>query len=225
MHTVVSSVAPSRFTKALRYAIRQRVRKRIFDLLFSATVLVTLSPLFLFLALLVCCTSRGAPFYSHTRIGRGGRPFRIWKFRSMYKDADGRLATLLAKDDDLRLEWESTQKLKKDPRVTKVGRFLRRISLDELPQFFNVLKGNMSVVGPRPLLAKEITQHFGLHATKVLSVRPGLTGLWQISGRSNTTYEERVSLDLTYINKATFFSDLILVLKTIPVMLFSRGAY
>jgi undecaprenyl-phosphate galactose phosphotransferase len=205
--------------------IRHFPVKRLFDILFSLSALFFLSPLFLILTLLIRLTSRGPAIYAHKRVGRGAKPFYCYKFRSMFCDADQRLETLLSNDPALKEEWRASQKLKSDPRITKVGTFLRKSSLDELPQFMNVLTGDLSVVGPRAMVESEIKEHLGNHASKILSIRPGVTGLWQISGRSDTSYPRRIQLDLEYINSHNFFTDLKIIAKTIPVMLFSKGAY
>jgi exopolysaccharide production protein ExoY len=202
-----------------------RFIKRSFDILFSLAVLTLLSPLFLAIAFLIRLTSRGNPIFGHTRIGRGGKPFICYKFRTMYANAPSCLEDLLQCRKDLKEEWEKNQKLKNDPRVTPIGKLLRKTSLDEFPQFWNVLKGNLSVVGPRPVVEKELATHFGTKAVLIVSVRPGVTGLWQVSGRSNTSYAERVLLDETYIKTQSFFLDLKLIAKTVPAILFSKGAY
>jgi len=207
------------------YTIRHNPLKRTFDIAFSLFVLVTLSPLYLALAFLVRLSSRGPIIYYQMRIGRGGRPFKCYKFRSMYPDADARLKTLLEYSPTLKEEWDCTFKLKNDPRVTPIGAFLRKTSLDELPQFWNVLRGDLSVVGPRPVVEAEVQKFLGTRAPKILSVRPGITGIWQVSGRSDTSYQIRVYLDEHYVDKQSFWFDLWLVLKTIPSMLFSKGAY
>ncbi len=199
--------------------------KRIFDLLFSSFILVVASPIYFIIFLLVKLSSKGPAVYSHERIGRGGKPFRCYKFRSMYPDADQRLEEILKSSPELRAEWEATHKLKNDPRITKIGAFIRKTSLDELPQFWNVLKGDLSVVGPRPVVKKEIMTHFGPKAVKILSIRPGLTGIWQVSGRNNTCYKERIRLDEHYVDHHSFLGDLTLIFKTVPQMIFSKGAY
>lgn len=213
------------FFSNLEFQIKHRALKRIFDILFSLTILVLFAPVFALIALFSICTSKGPVVYAHKRIGRGGKVFKCYKFRTMYKDADNRLQELLAKDPDLKKEWEANYKLKNDPRITSIGHFLRKTSLDEFPQFWNVLKGDLSVVGPRPVVLDEIVTHYGEKAGKVLSIRPGLTGLWQVSGRNDTSYAKRISLDEEYINNQSLVLDIKLVLKTIPAMLFSRGAY
>jgi exopolysaccharide production protein ExoY len=199
--------------------------KRIFDLSFSLMVVIGALPLFVILAFLVRISSRGPITYSQQRIGRGGRIFKCLKFRSMYADADNRLEAILASDPSLRAEWEASHKLKKDPRVTVIGRFLRKTSLDELPQFLNVLRGDLSVVGPRAMVYQELDKHVKDKATKILSIRPGITGLWQVSGRSDTSYAKRISLDEEYIENQSLLLDARIIAKTIPVMVFSKGAY
>lgn len=200
--------------------------KRTFDILFSLLALVVAAPFFLLIALFIFVTSPGKVIYSHERIGRGGKPFRCYKFRSMHLNADQRLKDLLTQNAALKEEWENSRKLKNDPRVTPLGLFLRKTSLDELPQFWNVLKGDMSVVGPRPVVKEEIEKFYTIKAYKILSIRPGLTGPWQVSGRSDVqSYEQRISLDEFYIDNQSFFLDLKLVAKTIPAMLSSKGAY
>ncbi|MBA2369630.1 MAG: sugar transferase [Candidatus Protochlamydia sp.] len=213
-------------TSSPAYKIKHIPLKRIFDIFFSILFLCLGLPLFLCIALLIVATSPGKVIYSHERIGRGGKPFRCYKFRSMYRDADTRLKELLLFNPCLRKEWESSYKLKNDPRITRVGSFLRKTSLDELPQFWNVLKGDLSIVGPRPVIKAEMEQHLGIKAYKILSIRPGLTGLWQVSGRSDIQcYEKRIELDEYYVDNRSIGLDLKLIVKTIPVMLFSKGAY
>lgn len=213
------------FTEKEEYKIRHSALKRSFDIFFSLCVLVIGSPIFFLIALTVLVNSRGKVIFSHERIGRGGKPFRCYKFRTMHHNADSRLKELLAAHPELKEEWERTHKIKNDPRVTPFGRILRKTSLDELPQFWNVLIGDLSVVGPRPVVKAELQKYFGRKTPLLLSVRPGLTGLWQVSGRSNTSYEERIRLDEEYILKQTFITDLKLIAKTIPAMLSRRGAY
>lgn len=175
-------------------SLRGRVLKRGGDIVFSLLVLSLGAPVFLLLALLVKLSSRGSVFYCQRRIGRGYKGFGCLKFRTMRRDADRVLASMLDADPGLRAEFERDHKLKRDPRITPLGKFLRRSSLDELPQFINVLRGEMSVVGPRPIVWDEL-RRYGRSMDEVLSVRPGLTGLWQVSGRNNLTYRTRVRLD------------------------------
>jgi exopolysaccharide production protein ExoY len=217
----------------LSIPVRHAPIKRIFDIAFSLLVLILSLPLILIIALLVRVTSPGPVFYKSVRLGRGGHVIYCWKFRSMYHDADERLFQLLATDQEIRAEWEQFQKLKKDPRITPIGKILRKTSFDEWPQFWNVLKGDLSIVGPRPpvligppeCFAQEIRKWYGPSTDKILSVRPGLTGVWQISGRSEISFDERVRLEELYAETRTFWKDLILILKTIPAVLFSKGAY
>ncbi len=217
----------------LSIAIRHDPVKRIFDIIFSSFVLIGFSPFFFLIALLVRITSPGSVFYKSVRLGRGGKVIYCWKFRSMFWDADERLKQLLNSNEELRSEWEQFQKLKNDPRITLIGRFLRKTSLDEWPQFWNVLKGDLSIVGPRPPVligppdrfAEEIRKWYGIKMDKILSVRPGLTGVWQISGRSEIPFDERVRIEELYAETRTFWKDLVLILKTIPAVIFSRGAY
>lgn len=200
--------------------------KRGFDIFFSLLCLTIGAPIYFFIALFIFITSPGKVIYSHERIGRGGKPFRCYKFRSMYVDADKRLKEILATNPQLRAEWERSYKLKKDPRITRFGTFLRKTSLDEIPQFWNVLKGDLSVVGPRPVIKDEITKYYHVKAYKILSIRPGLTGIWQVSGRSDIqTYEKRIFMDEYYVDNHSFKLDMKLIAKTIPAMLFSKGAY
>ncbi len=207
------------------YRIRHLPLKRTFDIIFSICALILGSPLFLFIAI-VTFLSSGKVFYSHERLGRGGIPFRCYKFRSMYANADKRLKEILEHDLSKREEWEKNFKLKNDPRVTPIGGFLRKTSLDELPQFWNVLKGDLSIVGPRPVVQAELNKYFGIKAYKILSVRPGLTGPWQVSGRSNINcYQQRIKLDEFYIDNQSFLLDLKLIAKTLPAVIMSEGAY
>lgn len=206
------------------FNIRHLPLKRTFDLCFSLPVLLIGFPIFLLIALLVKFSSKGPVFFKQERVGRGGKLFTCLKFRTMRPDADQLLENLLTTNPELRQEWQAKRKLANDPRITSIGRFLRKTSLDELPQFWNVLKGDLSVVGPRPVCADEVQEFYGLKAYKILQVRPGLTGVWQTSGRSTTTYDERVQMDENYINHHSFLFDIKLILKTIPKMLRPRDA-
>ena len=199
--------------------------KRLFDTIFSSIVLIFLSPLFLIIALIIRSSSKGNVIYSHERVGKNGVPFLCYKFRTMYPDADERLQEILEADPLKQAEWNTSHKLRNDPRVIPVGTFLRKTSLDELPQFWNVLKGDLSVVGPRPVTKEEVVKHFGPRAHKIFSVRPGITGLWQVSGRSNTTYSERSAFEERYVDNRSWFLDLKIVALTIPSMIFRKGAY
>ena len=203
-----------------------RTLKRIGDIIFSLIVLILGSPIFILIAILVKLSSPGSVFYIQKRVGRNYREFGCIKFRTMYKDADDLLPNLLEKYPLMRKEFEKDSKLRQDPRITKLGRFLRRSSLDELPQFLNVLKGEMSVVGPRPIVSNEIIK-YSLFMEEVISVRPGLTGLWQVSGRNNLSYKKRVELDLLYARNRNFILDLEIIILTLGVLLFpmDRGAF
>ena len=203
-----------------------RTLKRIGDIIFSFVVLTLGSPIFILIGILVKLSSPGSVFYIQKRVGRNYREFGCIKFRTMYKDADDLLPNLLEKYPVMRKEFEKDFKLRQDPRITRLGRFLRRSSLDELPQFFNVLKGEMSIVGPRPIVSNEIIK-YSLFMEEVISVRPGLTGLWQVSGRNNLSYKKRVELDLLYARNRNFILDLEIIILTLGVLLFpmDRGAF
>ncbi|MCB4824084.1 sugar transferase [Roseicella aerolata] len=202
----------------------QPALKRAMDILAAGSLLLLCAPVFALLALLIRADG-GPVLYAHERVGRGGRRFGCLKFRSMVTDSQVRLAALLAADPAARAEWEATRKLKDDPRVTRIGRLLRATSLDELPQLINVLRGEMSLVGPRPVVAAELAEHYGAAAEHYLSVRPGITGLWQISGRSDTSYAQRVALDTQYAANPSIRADLSILLRTPLVVLLRRGAY
>jgi len=198
--------------------------KRLMDV----AIVLLLSPFWIGLGIVICAaikvSSPGPIFYRHQRIGRGGRRFGLWKFRSMVLDADVVLQQTLAADPAMRREWEQHHKLKKDPRVTWVGRWLRKTSLDELPQVLNVLWGEMSLVGPRPIVDAEI-EYYGTHYAAYLRVLPGVTGLWQISGRNNTTYERRVELDAYYVCNWSPWFDIYILSRTAKVISLCEGAY
>lgn len=201
----------------------KRVQKRALDTLLSALAFVVLSPFFVLLPVLIKLTSRGPVFYRQERLGRGGRPIRVWKFRSMYADADARLRRLLEADPAVAAEWQANFKLARDPRVTPLGRLLRKTSLDELPQIFNVFAGDMALIGPRPIVAEEVPRYgdaFGVFS----SVRPGVTGLWQVSGRSDTDYAQRVALDTYYVLNWSPWMDVWILVRTVSVVLCMRGA-
>lgn len=197
--------------------------KRLMDVVLAGAGVVMLSPLLLVLALLVKVTSRGPVLFGHRRLGEGGRPVRVFKFCSMVVDAEARLREMLDADPALRAEYEATYKLRDDPRITPLGHWLRRTSLDELPQLFNVLRGELSLVGPRPIVAEEIAK-YGPAGTAILRVRPGVTGLWQVSGRSDLDYAERVRLDMDYITHWSLWLDLRILAATLPAVLRRKGA-
>ena len=201
----------------------QRFVKRAIDVSAASLGLVFLSPLMILIAVLIRGHDGGPAVFSHTRIGQGGRAFSCLKFRTMVVDAEARLGALLASDPEAAAQWARDQKLRDDPRITGLGRFLRRTSLDELPQLFNILRGEMAVVGPRPIVADEIVR-YGELFDAYASVPPGITGLWQISGRNDVSYDDRVELDATYARNWTVLGDISIMLKTAPAVLLKRGA-
>ncbi len=198
--------------------------KRLFDMLSSILLIVICFIPMLLISILITISSPGNPFFTQCRIGKNGKSFKMYKFRTMHKDAENILKDLLEKDEKLRTEWETYWKLKNDPRVTKIGNFLRKTSLDELPQLFNILRGQMSIVGPRPYLPEEIE---GLQSEMqaVWMVSPGITGLWQISGRSNTSYNYRIAIDLWYVRNWSIWLDMVILFKTAKVVFKGEGAY
>ena len=200
------------------------IAKRALDIFGAGVALVLLAPFFLIVALMVRADG-GPAFFAHQRVGRGGKLFGCLKFRSMVVDSQARLESLLANDPVARAEWEATRKLKNDPRITRIGGFLRSTSLDELPQLINVLRGEMSLVGPRPVQEAEIDRYYGASAAHYMAVRPGITGLWQVSGRSETSYESRVALDVTYVSRPSLLADLSILLRTPVAVLSRRGAH
>jgi len=202
-----------------------RFLKRIFDAVLCIVLFPLVLPMILLIGLLIRIDSSGPVFFTHMRVGRNGRPFRIIKFRSMYRDAQDRFRELLDTDEHLRKEWEAHYKIKNDPRITRIGRFLRATSLDELPQIFNVLKGEMSFVGPRPVLQDELDQYYREFTEYYCMVPPGITGLWQISGRSNTNYDIRVKMDTWYVMNWTLWFDIVILFKTVRIVLQKEGAY
>jgi lipopolysaccharide/colanic/teichoic acid biosynthesis glycosyltransferase len=219
-----SVAMPSFFAATPALGGWQPVAKRALDILGASALLLLTLPAFLAIAALVRMDG-GRVFYAHERVGRFGQRFGCLKFRSMVMDADRRLADLLERDPAARAEWDSTRKLKNDPRVTGIGRFLRAASLDELPQLINVLKGEMSLVGPRPVQAAELAAFYGAAAQHYMMVRPGITGPWQISGRNDTSYAQRVALDVGYVTHASLMTDVKILLRTPMAVLARRGAY
>ncbi len=199
--------------------------KRFFDLLFSSSILLVGFPIFFLIALAIRCTSRGPVFYSCWRIGKHGQRFRCWKFRTMHPEAEVLLPSLLSNNPGYLSEWNLFFKLKSDPRVTYVGKWLRKTSFDELPQFWNVLRGEMSVVGPRPLTEFEVSKYLGDRQKKILSMRPGMTNIWVISGRNDLSYEERIRLEELYVDRHSLRLDLRIIIKTIYIIFSQNGAY
>jgi Undecaprenyl-phosphate galactose phosphotransferase WbaP len=228
-HVVAST---REFANTLVLEIRQnllrpatRVAKRILDLLLVMLGLVVSIPLVLTIALMIAITSRGPVLYGQKRLGKNGREFVAWKFRSMVCDADERLELYLAAHPALQEEWRLTRKLRNDPRVTWIGALLRRSSLDELPQLWNVLRGEMSLVGPRPIVRDEIPRYGEEGYRLYIKTRPGLSGLWQVSGRSDTSYRERVALDSYYVHNWSVWLDLVILARTLRVVFLGKGAY
>lgn len=204
--------------------LRQRIIKRILDLGIVIFGGVIAFPIIMIIFALVAFDTRGDPFYRQLRIGKWGKKFHAYKFRTMVKNADIVLMDYLERDPELKKEWSENFKLKNDPRVTRIGKFLRKYSLDELPQLINVIRGEMSLVGPRPIVDSEM-HYYGDVLGPYTWVRPGITGLWQVSGRSDTTYAERVHLDEYYIRNWSIWLDIIVLVKTISVVLKREGAY
>lgn len=200
------------------------VTKRTMDYVSGLLILAGLSAPMALIALAIKLSSRGPAMYTQKRVGKNGRVFRCYKFRTMYPDAEERLKVILEKDPAARLEWERFFKLKDDPRVTPIGKFLRETSLDELPQLLNILRGEMSLVGPRPVVQEEIDKYYKEESAFYFMVPPGLTGLWQISGRSNTSYDFRITMDAWYVKNWDLWLDLMILFKTVGVVLNREGA-
>lgn len=201
-----------------------RFLKQLFDYTTALLLILLFSPLLLALYLVVYLSTQGHPLFSHRRIGSGGREFNVYKFRTMHTDAQQRLEQILESCPVSRREWEEDFKLKNDPRVTKIGKFLRSTSLDELPQLINVLRGEMSLVGPRPIIEEEIPK-YGEYFEYFTAVKPGITGLWQVSGRNDIDYDERVQLDVWYVRNWSIELDLQILIKTVTVVLRREGSY
>jgi exopolysaccharide production protein ExoY len=197
---------------------------RALDLLGMTIAALLLFPLMTLVALAIYAADRGPIFYGHVRVGRMGQTFRCWKFRSMVVDSDEVLRRHLERDPAALAEWEASHKLRNDPRITPIGRLLRRSSLDELPQLWNVLVGEMSLVGPRPIIVKEISRYQS-YFSEYCRCRPGITGLWQISGRNDMTYQQRVALDVKFARTKSVWLYLFIIASTIPAVLARRGAY
>ena len=198
-----------------------RVIKRLFDIVCSGLALIVLSPFFLLIALIIKAEDPAGPvFFSQKRVGMGGKIIRIYKFRSMVSNAEELIAHFTPEQ---RREYEENFKLENDPRITKIGNFLRKSSLDELPQLLNILNGTLSIVGPRPVVPAEL-EKYGSMQDKFLSAKPGLTGYWQANGRSETTYDERIEMELYYVDNCSFWLDLKIIFKTVAVVLTAKGA-
>ena len=200
--------------------------KEIFDFLFALIFIIIGFPFFIIIALLIKLSSRGPIFFTQERIGKHNKTFNCIKFRTMHPEAKDILQNLISNNENLRKEFEENHKLKNDPRITFIGKILRKTSLDELPQFINILRMEMSLVGPRPIVKEEISK-YGDSFSKVTSIKPGVTGLWQISGRNNLSYKKRVFLDCLYTDKMSFIMDIRIMIRTFGVIIFpkDRGAY
>ncbi|GLQ34000.1 hypothetical protein GCM10007939_02830 [Amylibacter marinus] len=214
-------VHPDTQTKERPQTLYLKGGKRLLDLILALALLPLLLPIIFGLALCISPNPRRALF-GHRRLGRMGQEFFCYKLRTMVMDADQKLLEALQNDPDARREWAQTHKLKNDPRITKIGRFLRKTSLDELPQIFNVIKGDMSFVGPRPITLEEV-EHYGKDLTSYLTLRPGITGLWQVNGRNDISYQSRVRLDVSYRGKASALSDIWLMIRTVGVIFNGTG--
>ena len=204
----------------MKSRLTYRFFKRFFDIFSSSIAIILLSPVFLILGIIVKCTSKGPVFYSHKRVGKNGKEIGVLKFRSMVKNADKLIENF---SDEQKTEFQKCYKLENDPRVTKIGKFLRKTSLDELPQIFNIFTGSLSFVGPRPITQKE-TLRYKKDRDLLLSVKPGLTGLWAISGRSTLPYEERIKLELKYVKECSLWFDAKIFFKTVIPVLRGHGA-
>ena len=201
-----------------------RAVNRAFDLIVATLAVIFVAPIMLAAAVAIALERKGPILFAHRRLGLNGRVFKVLKFRSMCVDGDRTLAEHLARDEVARVEWEQDHKLRCDPRVSSLGSFLRKSSVDELPQLFNVLAGEMSIVGPRPITDAEVVRYGSLFEA-YCSVRPGITGVWQVSGRNDVSYQRRVEMDALYARKKTILLDLRLLLATIPAILQRRGSY
>jgi undecaprenyl-phosphate galactose phosphotransferase len=201
-----------------------RILKRIFDLLAASLIIIAVSPVLAYLSWKIKSEDGGKIFFAQERVGYNGKTFRCFKFRSMVHDAEAKLSEYLETNPEIAAEYSRNFKLRNDPRVTRTGRLLRATSLDELPQLFNVLLGQMSLVGPRPLLAREINR-YGDGINLYAQVKPGITGLWQVSGRSETTFADRADLDAWYVKNWSLWYDIVILLRTIKVVLSKGGAY
>ena len=224
MQTAVASPSIVTFPGQVPGVERDRVHSiisRSFDVVLATIALVVLSPLLLIVALLIRLESTGPALFSQTRVGLRGRPFTLWKFRSMRNDAESQRAALEAENE---MEGGVTFKVRRDPRITRIGRIIRKLSIDELPQLWNVLIGDMTIVGPRPPIPSEVAG-YNLYQRQRLAVKPGLTCLWQVSGRSDIPFDQQVELDLQYIRTRSLRGDLLLMLRTVPTVISGRGAY
>lgn len=216
---LISGTPSAQHTSGLDY---DRVLKRALDIVLSLVGIVFVVPVVALLAALVA-RDGGSPFFGHMRVGRDGKPFKCWKLRSMVIDAQERLDKLLASDPEAAAQWKEQRKLDDDPRITRFGQFLRRSSLDELPQLLNILKGEMSFVGPRPVPRSELDENYGHNKVVYERMRPGLTGQWQVSGRNDVSYAERVQMDIDYFHSMSVWNDLKIIAQTVLAVLNRTG--
>jgi exopolysaccharide biosynthesis polyprenyl glycosylphosphotransferase len=216
----LSADIPAIVVESVPESTAYRIARRIFDLVLGSFILLLVAPVAPFLALMIRLDSRGPVLYRQTRVGLGGRCFTFYKFRSMYTGSDRKLEELAALNE----QAGPIFKIREDPRITPVGRFLRRSSLDEIPQILNVLKGDMSIVGPRPALPAEVARYESWQRRR-LDAKPGLTCLWQISGRSHIGFDEWMRLDLEYLRTRSMWTDVVILFKTVPAVMARRGAY
>lgn len=205
----------------------QQIAIRTADIVIAVVALIVLAPLLALVALIVYLSDRGPVIFAHQRLGRDGRSFGCLKFRSMVTDAQERLRHLLETDAEARAEWARDHKLRNDPRITPIGRFIRKTSIDELPQLWNVIRGEMSIVGPRPIVEAERARYgrYFRYFRHYAAVRPGLTGLWQVSGRNDVSYRRRVACDVLYARRYSLRTNTAIMVKTVPAVLLSRGTY
>ena len=222
MSIINAELGPSSYS-AKAAIPRGGVAKRSFDIATATTMLVFALPAMLFIALIMFSTDRGPIFFGHERIGHNGKRFKCLKFRSMVVNSQEALKRHLELFPQARAEWEATQKLRNDPRITRLGHFLRITSLDELPQLINVIRGDMSLVGPRPIVQDEVVRYAD-EIAHYAAVRPGITGLWQVSGRSEVGYDQRVQLDSLYVREWSFVGDMVILAKTVKVVALRTGS-
>jgi undecaprenyl-phosphate galactose phosphotransferase len=198
--------------------------KRLFDIVASLLALIIFSPIFLIVTILIKKEDKGPAFFKQPRIGKNGKVINVYKFRSMVMNAEKVLEELMASDENIRNEYLTNKKLDNDPRITKIGKFIRKTSIDELPQLINVLKGDMSLIGPRPYLLREKDEGMGEYYKYIVSCKPGITGYWQVNGRSDTTFEERCQMEKYYSQHVNAWLDIKILFKTVGVVLFGKGA-
>ncbi len=213
-----AEIAPEHYRSSLDFAIRAM------DILIAVCALVVLGPFLILVAGSICLTDGGSPIFAHQRVGRAGRAFGCLKFRTMVLGSQHKLEELLARDPVARAEWERDHKLRNDPRVTMLGRFYRKASIDELPQLINVLRGEMSIVGPRPIVNEERAR-YGRHFAAYCSVTPGITGIWQVCGRNDVSYRRRIACDVLYARTRSLRRNISIIAMTVPAVLRSEGSY